>query len=245
MIVRLKSNDEIEQYRYIGKIARKIINQIIDEIKEGTTTFYLNEIAHQLCLDNNVKPVFLGYRGFPAVICASVNEVLVHGIPNNNTIIREGDVVSIDIGVSYEGFIGDVAESVVVGQHFANESLVNWCKSALKETIKLIKPKAKLKTIAENITALSNNYGIPKHYGGHGIERHNLHSFPFVANRPEEAEDIRLHEGMVLAIEPMFIAGDIKTQVAEDGWSVIVKGVSAHQEETILITDVGAEILTR
>jgi methionyl aminopeptidase len=250
MIVYLKSKEEISGFREAGKIAGKVLSSILNEIKPEVTTSFLNEVAIEECKKHNVVPTFLGYSGFPAAICASVNNILVHGIPNENKLKPE-DIVSIDVGISMDGFIGDTAETVWVEEpkyevYCLDSYLIECCRKSLDLGIEAAKSGNKLNDISKAIFDMIKMFGLstPIEYGGHGIDRYKLHAHPFVSNNINKNEML-LRPGMIIAIEPMVINGSRETKILEDQWSVMVNGLSAHCEHTILITEEGPEVLTR
>lgn len=252
MIVFLKSKSEIEGFKEAGKISGSILNVILGEIKPGVITKYLNEVALEECKKNNVTPTFLGYHGFPAAICVSVNKTLVHGIPNDY-ILQSQDIVSVDLGITLDGFIGDTAETVLVENENFEEvtskefKLIKDCRFALDFSIKKAFHGNSLSDVCGFIYNVSKcrGYGVPKSYGGHGIDRYKLHAPPFIPCHTEHLDNITLRAGMVLAIEPMLIIGKGTTKVLDDKWSVETDGLSAHCEHTILITESEPLILTR
>lgn len=262
MIVYLKSKEEIEGFKEVGIISGKILQSILKEIKPGITTKYLDDVAREECNKYNVIPTFLNYGGFPAAICTSVNDILVHGIPDDY-ILKENDVISIDFGATKDGFIGDTAETVGICEN-KEMVLLYECDPPMKETIELDIIKdcrfcldycikscciagKKLSDISDFIFKFAKNrgYSVPKDYGGHGIDRYKLHSHPYIPCHTENIQDLTLRAGMVLAIEPMFIKGKGTTKVLEDKWTVKTDGISVHCEHTILITEDKPIILTR
>jgi len=244
MIVYIKSKEEIEGFKKVGKISALIMEEILSKISPGITTSFLDSFARDLCKKHNVEPTFLGYREFPAAICASINNVMVHGIPND-IVLNEGDLLTIDIGISNNGYIGDTAETLCVGM--SDSELILSCREALAEGIKQAKSGNKLSDISKVIFKVAKHkFQIPNFYGGHGIDRGILHSAPFVSNVPDYNSDMMLRDGMIFAIEPMFIDSvSNKTYVDKDGWSVISEGISAHCEHTILISGNEPTVLTR
>jgi len=241
MIIYLKTKKEIEGFKKAGKIAGQILQTLLDSVKVGVTTQQLDELARQECDKANVKPVFLGHSGFPAAICASNNTTLVHGIPDTKP-LQNGDVLSIDIGVDVDGFIGDTADTVVVNQNPLTRSeklqMIMWCKTALFKAIEKAKEGQLLSSVSKEIfnVAKKNGYSVPSEYGGHGISRGEMHAAPFVPNIPDEEHDVTLRAGMIIAIEPMFIMGkNPTTQVAPNGWDVVVDDLSVHCEHTVLV----------
>ena len=233
MIVYLKTKEEIERFIKAGKIAAQIMSKLISEIKVGTTTSQLDLLARNECEKHNVKPTFLGYEGFPAAICASVDYELVHGVPNDKELL-ENSLVSIDLGVTLDGCIGDTAVTMLASKE--NSDIVDICSIALSNAIEAARPGNKLSDIAKAVssTVKKTKYNIPLHYGGHGVNIEHLHGDPFVANTMDDIdpdEDITLRPGMVFAIEPMLVDGDPTTSVSADKWTVIVGGPSAHCEQ--------------
>jgi methionyl aminopeptidase len=245
MLVRLKTPDEIEGFIIAGRMTANIMGMLIKAAKPGMTTTELDQIARSACEGFNGVPVFLGYQGFPAVICTSINEELVHGIPSDR-ILKEGDLLKIDIGVGFDGFIGDMARTVVVGR--PPDKLVSDCHSALLLGIAAAKAGCDIGDIGEEISRIAkqNGWQVVLNYGGHGIDRNRLHADPFVDNARTDRK-LRLRSGMVFAIEPMFVAGsNIHTSIAENGWTVLTNGLTAHFEDTIVITELGEpKVLTK
>ena len=245
MLVYIKSQSEIEGFKEAGRIAGKILSTLLENVKIGITSNYLDEIAREECKKHNVIPTFLNHEGFPAAVCTSVNNVLVHGIPTDIP-LKDNDIISIDFGATLDGFIGDTAETVEVGPDYENASLISSCRKSLCLAIEKAKAGNKLSEIGEVIEkhAKYNKYFLPLEYGGHGVDRYTLHSDPFVSNIPDYADDLRLRAGMVFAIEPMFMVQKSKTRVAESGWDIVANCNTAHCEHTILITDGDPFILT-
>jgi methionyl aminopeptidase len=246
MLIRLKNAAEIEGFAKAGKIAATILEAVLAEAKPGTTTGELDELAQRLCAEHGVKPAFLGYRGFPGAICASINEEVVHGIPGPRA-LEEGDILSIDIGTDLDGFLGDTARTIVVGG--MPSDLVRATRTALEKAIQAAQPGGRLSDIGEAVakTAKKNGLQAVLKCGGHGIDRGRLHSDPFVWNRAMHGfeEDVELYPGMVIAIEPMLVEGESGDIVLlEDGWTVVAEGNAAHFEHTIAITEEGPRIMT-
>ena len=240
MIIYLKSQEEIEGFKVAGRMTGEILSLVSKKVKPGVSTEELNQFVIDECEKRNVKPAFLGQYDFPAAICASVNNCLVHGIPNNRP-LQEGDLVSIDLGIDYNGFIGDSAITIYLKE--APHQLILNCEYLLSQAISQAKPGNKLSDISK---AIQNNamFSIPFGYGGHGINRGNLHAAPFVPNVEEQEGDVNLYPGMIFAIEPMLINGSEITIVSEDGFSVMADGDAAHCEHTILITEDQPIVLT-
>jgi len=249
MLINLKNEEEINGFKKDGKIAGNILKEISKQIYNYSTTNEINRFVINQCKSYNVNPIFLNYKGYPAAICASVNNIIVHGIPNDVE-LKGGDVLSVDIGVEVDGFIGDIADTFLIEDGFTqydNVNNINLCRLALKNAISVALSGNKLSDISKEIYKIAKkfNFSIPDNYGGHGLDRYKLHSSPFVPNIPDLNNDITLRSGMVLAIEPMFILSkNSSTKVKKDGWSVEVDNVSFHCEHTVLITDDAPLILT-
>jgi len=243
MIVTLKGNSEIEGFKEAGRIAGLILGHLLDSLSVGVVPTDIDDLARELCKKHNVIPTFLGYLGFPAAICFSKNNVMVHGIPDS-TPLKEGDLVTVDFGATLDGFIGDTADTVRLSKQAT--LIENCCSEALYDAISCSIAGNRLSDIGKTITkiATDNKYSIPINYGGHGIDRYYLHSPPFVANL-QDVDDITLTNGMIFAIEPMFIDSESNnTKIAVDNWSVVADGETVHCEHTILINDDRPIILT-
>ncbi len=245
MIIPIKSLDELPKWKEAGNIAASILKELINNADESVSTFDLNELAVTLINEYRAESAFYEYKGFPAHICTSVNNKIVHGLPNK-TKLKNGDVLSIDIGINYNGYIGDTAETIVIGSN--DSELIKCCRHALHSAIKIAMPGNNLLDITKIIESVAkdNDLVIPYEYGGHGLSVNMLHDEPFVANNIEEGVDVILRQGMVLAIEPMFIEKPSTkyTKVSTDGWAVVADNISSHCEHTIFITDSNPIILT-
>jgi len=242
MIVYLKTKEEIEGFKEAGKIAGLILKKLLDNVDVGITTKELDEIAREECKKNNVVPTFLNYRGFPAAICASVNNTLVHGIPTDIP-LKPKDIISIDLGVTLDGFIGDTAYTKSVSN--IHNDIIDACRNSLYSAIKKARSGNKLSIISKEVYKCKKSYSIPEEYGGHGIDRYNLHSEPFVPNIPDYYYDLKLRPDMIFAIEPMLINGSSNLRIADNKWDIIAENITAHFEHTILITEDEPLILTR
>lgn len=242
MIIQIKSPEEIQGFKNAGRLAAEIMSELIAFFPIARNTNQINTLAIELCEKNSVRPIFLGYSGFPAAICASANNAMVHGVPNNEPLVK-GDVVSIDLGVESDGYIGDTAVTLVYGQ--GNIPLVECANESLDAGIKAARAGNKLSDISNAVSNCRGIFSIPKNYGGHGIDRYRLHSDPFIANdKLFVGEDFKLRAGMVIAIEPMLIDGICENFIANDGWTVMAHGLAAHVEHSILVTSGEAYVLT-
>ena len=248
MIIK-KSTREIGLMREAGRIVALAHQEVQKHIKPGISTLELDRIVEQVIRANGATPSFKGYNGFPGSICASINEVVIHGIPKATTILKDGDIIAIDIGACYKGYHGDSAWSYYVGKINPNdEKLMNVTKEALYKGLEQAKPGNRLGDISAAIGkyAKSYGYGVVEEFTGHGVGR-NLHEDPAIPNYGIPNTGPLLQPGMTLAIEPMINAGTKKVKILSDGWTTITsdRKKSAHFEHTILINDDGCEILTQ
>lgn len=247
-MITIKSAEEIELMAQAGNITAKALNEVEKAVRVGISTLELDTIARETILSLGAKPAFLGYNGFPGSICASVNDAIVHGIPSKKTILKEGDIISIDIGAIYKGFVGDMARTYPVGQ-ISDEAakLIEVTKQSFYEGIKFMSEGYRLNDVSKAIGdyAESFGYGVVRDYVGHGIGR-KMHEDPSVPNYDTKRSGVRLKNGMVLAIEPMINIGTYETEVGDDDWIVYTAdgSLSAHYENTVAITADGPRILT-
>ena len=247
-MITLKSGEEIIRMRDAGRIAA-IAREIGGEhVKEGVSTAQIDREIKKCILSHGAKPSFLGYGGFPASACISVNEEIIHGIPSSDKILKNGDIVKIDVGAFYKGYHGDCAATFAVGE-ISEEAkrLIDVTKQSFFEGIAAIGEGKRIGDIGHAVqTYVENNgFSVVKEYIGHGIGR-NLHEDPEVPNYGAPGRGQRLRPGMTLAIEPMVNVGDWRVRVLNDQWTVVtVDGkLSAHYENTVAITENGVLILT-
>lgn len=243
-----KSEDDIAKMRRAGRIVATTIDAVLEAVKPGVTTKHLDEIAERVIRAEGATPSFLGYRGFPASLCASVNEQIVHGIPGPR-VIEEGDILSLDFGAIWEGFHGDSAVSVFVGSPPSPEAekLVKTTEDAMYAGIAQIRAGGHLQDIGHAVQTVAegSGFGVVREYVGHGIGR-NLHEDPQVPNYGQSGRGPKMKEGLVIAVEPMVNMGGWETIMLPDNWTVVTAdgSLSAHFEHTIAITADGIEILT-
>ncbi len=245
--VTIKSPQELDSMRRAGGIVGNVLDLLMAAVEPGMTTLDLDRIANKEILRQGATPAFKGYQGFPASICASVNEEIVHGIPSKRVLL-EGDIVKVDVGATIEGFIGDAAVSIAVGDVEPETiELMNHTRTSLEEGIKAAQPGARVGDIGAAVQAYgeSRGYGVVREFVGHGIGRF-LHEDPQVPNYGKAGMGTLLRVGMCIAIEPMFNMGDWHTKILDDEWTVITADgkLSSHFEHTIAITEDGPEILT-
>lgn len=248
-MIILKSKKEIEFIREAGKIVAYAHELLREAIKPGISTFELDEIAYRAIVKHNASPSFKGYGGFPASICASKNDVVVHGIPRKDDILMEGDIISIDIGAEYKGYHGDAAKTHPVGKITEDDArLIRETRESFYKGIEQALVGKRLSDISHAIQSHVEEFGfsVVREFVGHGVGR-SLHEDPQIPNYGPPDRGPRLESGMVLAIEPMINQGTYKIQVLEDGWTVktIDGKKSSHYEHTIAITDNGPDILTK
>ena len=246
-MVILKNPEEIRSLAVACRIARAVLDEVADLIEPGVTTADLDAAAARIIESNGARSAFLGYRGYPAHVCISVNEEIVHGIPGPRR-VQYGDIVSLDVGVICEGWFGDNAATIPVGQVGPEVGdLLDAAKAALAAGIAAARPGRRVGDISHAVesTAARRGYSVVREFVGHGVGR-RLHEEPQVPNYGPPNSGIRLKPGMTLAIEPMVNLGGSGVRVLDDGWTVVTADgkPSAHYEHTIAVTDGEPEILT-
>jgi methionyl aminopeptidase len=247
--IQLKSKAELELMRDAGLVAASILDEICAAAKPGATTWDLELVARKGIDKHKVTSAFLGYHGYPAVLCTSINEVVVHGIPRKNEVIRDGDIIGIDFGIFKHGFCADTARTVMVGNVPAEkERLVATAREALDSAIELCKVGTRLGDLGHAVQsyAESRGYSVVRQFVGHGTGR-QMHEDPQVPNFGEPGTGKRMKAGLVIAVEPMVNAGAPEVEVLDDNWTAVTKdrALSAHFEHTIAITESGPWVLTR
>jgi len=246
-MIIIKSDKEIKGIKESSKILSLTFEYINDIIREGMKTKALDKEIEEFIKKNKAYPAFKGYRGFPASSCISINEVVIHGIPDDRK-IKEGDIVGIDVGVKYHGFFSDAAYTFGIGKLKEEaKKLISVTKTALYNAIQKMKKDNRVGDISNAIqkTAEDAGYNVVRDFVGHGVGK-NLHEDPAVPNFGEKGVGLRLKNGMTIAVEPMINAGSHKVKILGDNWTVVTEDgkLSAHFEHTILISETGAEILT-
>jgi methionyl aminopeptidase len=246
-VIVCRSQAEIEKLRRVNQLVGRILAELRQMARPGATTAEIDARADQLLRDAGAEPAFKGYHGYPATICASVNEQVVHGIPSNRPLV-EGDVLSIDMGARLNGFFGDSAVTVAIGQVSPEAAaLLKATEEALFRGIEAVKPGGRVSDIGAAVQEHVEKYGfsVVREFVGHGIGT-SLHEEPQIANYGPGGRGPRLSEGMVLAIEPMVNAGKPGVKVLSDGWTAVTRdgSLSAHFEHTVVVTEEGREILT-
>jgi len=249
LAVVLKSSEEIEKMRRAGKVVHEVLELVRDHVKPGATTLDLERVAEARIAELGAKPAFKGYHGFPCVLCTSVNSEVVHGIPSKKRVLKEGDIVSVDCGAVIDGYFGDSAVTIPVGQKIAPETqqLLRVTEASLKAGISAVRPGATLGDIGAAVQKVveSHGFSVVRDFVGHGIGS-NMHEEPQVPNFGEAGRGMKLRAGMVIAIEPMVNVGKPDVRVLKDGWTAVTSdgSMSAHFEHTVAVTDTGARILT-
>lgn len=247
-MIKIKSQEEIELMREAGRITRDTLKVVEDSIRVGISTKELDKIAFDYIKSQGATPSFKNYCGFPGSICASVNDTIVHGIPSNNIVLKEGDIISIDCGAKYKGYHGDAARTFPVGKIDAKvKRLIKITEQSFFEGIKDLKSGAFVGDISHRIQTFveKNGYSIVRELVGHGVGK-QLHEDPMVPNYGKAGSGPRLNANSVIAIEPMVNMGDKNVVFMSDGWTCKTRDglPSAHYENTVLITENGVEILT-
>ena len=249
-MIRRKSVREIELMRHAGRIAAAARIEAGKMVRAGVTTQSINNHVHRFIKARDAEPIFLGYRGFPGSICISINEQIIHGVPSGRRLL-DGDIISIDIGVKKDGYIGDCAATFIVGQGSEQaRRLVEVTRQSFFEGLQYARAGNRVSDISQAVQsyAETRGYSVVREFVGHGVGS-KLHESPEIPNyveNPKRKPDARLLAGMTIAIEPMINAGVAAIKVLEDKWTVVTADgkPSAHYENTILITDGDPEILT-
>jgi len=247
-MIEIKNESELQKMREAGKVTAAVLKLMTQLVRPGISTWELDREAEKTIRSFGATPLFLGYYDFPASICASVNEEVVHGIPKKGRILREGDIISIDTGARLDGFCSDAAITLGVGKVSDKaQRLMDVTKKSLYKAIGQVKAGRRLGDVQHAVEtfATENGMGVVRDYCGHGIGR-NMHEEPSIPNFGRPNTGPVLAAGMVLAIEPMLTAGSYKVRELDDGWTVVTQDGSyaAHFEHTVAVTANGSEIFT-
>jgi len=248
----IKESWEIDIMRQAGQIVARGLKLLQESVRPGISTADLDALFEKHVRSSGAVPTFKGYRGFPASICASVNEEVVHGIPSTARVLKEGDIISIDAGATYKGYVGDAAVTVGVGRISAKaQRLIDVTRESLEAAIRAVGPGARLSQIAAAVQnhAEKNGYSVVRDYVGHGIGT-KMHEEPQVPNyviQPVDSFEYVLKPGICIAIEPMVNEGTHRVRTLDDDWTVVThdRKLSAHFEHTVAVTQDGREVLTR
>jgi methionyl aminopeptidase len=246
-MIILKSRSEIEKMAVACRIVAEVLQEIVQAVRPGLTTRDLDALAERNIRLRGAIPAFKGYRGFPNTLCVALNEQVVHGIPSKRR-LRAGDIIGLDLGAKWEGYYGDAAVTIPIGQTSSEaEDLITTAQEALSAGLGEVRPGTHLSNISHAIQHFveSRGYSVVRAFVGHGIGT-ELHEEPQVPNFGPPGRGPRLKTGMVLAIEPMVNRGDVDVEILDDGWTVVTADsqLSAHFEHTVVITDEGHQILT-
>lgn len=246
-MIPLKSKEDLEMMRRSGKILAKIMQKLIKFIQVGVSTQEIDCLAEELMQKENVTPAFKGYKGFPANICTSINEEIVHGIPGERK-LKAGEIIAIDVGINYKGYFSDRAVTLAVGKIDSGaRKLIEVTQEALSEGIKQARPDKRLYDISYAIQSYveKHKFSVVREFVGHGIGS-RLHEEPEIPNFGRSHQGAELKTGMVFAIEPMVNMGTWESMILDNGWTAVTKDKqpSAHFEHTVAITKNGPEILT-
>ena len=247
-MINRKSREEIKLMRHAGHIVALVHKKMKEVVEPGISTKELDDIAYHVIKENRAIPTFLGYSGFPATICTSINEQVVHGIPSEDVKVKEGDIISIDVGATYHGLVGDSAWSYAVGELDDDKKrLMKATEEALYAGVTKMCPGNVLDDISGAVEDVANSYhfGIVRQYGGHGVG-HVMHEEPFLFNY-RVGDQTLIKPGYAIAIEPMLNLGGDEVEVADDEWTVstVDKKPSAHFEHTVIATEDGPLITTK
>jgi methionyl aminopeptidase len=247
-VIICRSVTELEKMRAAGKLVGQVLTALAAQVAPGVTTGDLDAIAEGLIMDAGAIPAFKGYHGYPATICASVNEEVIHGIPSGTRVLKAGDVISIDVGASLAGYYGDSAVTLPVGPVSETAAtLLRVTEESLYRAIEAVKPGGRVSDIGHAVQkhVESHGFSVVREFVGHGIGQ-QMHEEPQVPNYGDPGRGPRLAEGMVLAIEPMVNAGKPAVKVLSDGWTAVTRdrSLSAHFEHTVALTSDGPWILT-
>ncbi len=248
MAIVIKTTQEVEKMRRSGQIVRQVLEHVRGVVKPGATTLDLENAAVAKMEELGAKPAFKGYHGFPCVLCTSVNEQVVHGIPSADRVLRDGDIVSVDCGVVIDGFYGDAAITIPVGRIGGKaQRLLDVTQASLARAIEAVKPGATLGDVGAAVQEIveGEGFSVVREFVGHGIGTH-MHEDPQIPNFGQRGKGLKLRSGMVLAIEPMVNAGKEGVRVLKDGWTAVTEdgSLSAHFEHTVAVTAEGAAVLT-
>jgi len=244
----LKSPQEIEKMRRSNQIVAEILAEIRKAVRPGLKTRELDEMAEALLAERKAQSAFKGYNGYPASLCTSVNEVIVHGIPSDQ-VLKEGDILSLDFGAIYDGFYGDAAITLPIGRISAEaERLLRVTEEALYLAIDQARPGNRLMDISSAVQrhVESHGFSVVREFVGHGIGKH-LHEKPQIPNFGVPGRGVRLKPGMTLAIEPMINVGGFEVMIREDKWTAVTKdrSLSAHFEHSVAVTENGPDVLSK
>jgi methionyl aminopeptidase len=247
-VIICRSAGELEKMRAAGRLVGQVLTALAAKVEPGVTTADLDAIAEGLIVDAGAIPAFKGYHGYPATICASINDEVIHGIPSGQRVLQQGDVISVDVGASLDGYYGDSAVTLPVGRISEDAArLLRVTEESLYKAIDVVKPGGRVSDIGHAVQkhVEAHGFSVVREFVGHGIGQ-AMHEEPQIPNYGDPGRGPRLSEGMVLAIEPMVNAGKPAVKVLSDGWTAVTRdrSLSAHFEHTVAVTADGPWILT-
>ena len=247
-MIKIKSARQIEEMKSAGALSKTALRRVGEAVVSGVTTLELDAIAERVIRSAGATPTFKGYCGFPGTICASVNDQIVHGIPSSSVVLQDGDIVSVDVGATFGGWVGDNAWTFYCGEPTREaQALCEVTRECLKAAIRQAVPGNRLGDVGDAVQRLAekHGFGVVRDYTGHGVG-HDMHEEPNVPNYGKRGRGVRLQSGMVIAIEPMITLGNQANDVAGNGWTVstLDGSLAAHYENTVAITDDGPVVLT-
>lgn len=247
-MIKIKSARQIEEMKSAGALSKTALRRVGEAVVPGVTTLELDAIAERAIRSAGATPTFKGYCGFPGTICASVNDQIVHGIPSSSVVLRDGDIVSVDVGATFGGWVGDNAWTFYCGEPTREaQVLCEVTRDCLKAAIRQAVPGNRLGDVGDAVQRLAekHGFGVVRDYTGHGVG-YDMHEEPNVPNYGKRGRGVRLQSGMVIAIEPMITLGNQANDVAGNGWTVstLDGSLAAHYENTVAITDDGPVVLT-
>lgn len=247
-MIKIKSARQIEEMKSAGALSKTALRRVGEAVVPGVTTLELDAIAERAIRSAGATPTFKGYCGFPGTICASLNDQIVHGIPSSSVVLRDGDIVSVDVGATFGGWVGDNAWTFYCGEPTREaQVLCEVTRDCLKAAIRQAVPGNRLGDVGDAVQRLAekHGFGVVRDYTGHGVG-HDMHEEPNVPNYGKRGRGVRLQSGMVIAIEPMITLGNQANDVAGNGWTVstLDGSLAAHYENTVAITDDGPVVLT-
>jgi methionyl aminopeptidase len=240
-LITLHDDEWLRRQQHSGAVVSAALREFAEHIKQHPSHLTLRELeqeALERILKADCQPTFQGYRGFPGAVCLSVNRQLVHGIPSDYE-LQEGDVVTMDVGATFEGAIGDAAFTTIYGKcrDPRHVELLVSCQLALHDAIETVQVGKRAGVIGHVITkrARAEGFGVVVKYGGHGLDYNRLHAKPFIPNQSTPGQGVRFQPGMAVAIEPMFVLGNPSTEIEKDGWTVLTDGIGCHFEHSVTI----------
>ena len=247
-MIKIKSARQIEEMKSAGALSKTALRRVGEAVVPGVTTLELDAIAERVIRSAGATPTFKGYCGFPGTICASVNDQIVHGIPSSSVVLQDGDIVSVDVGATFGGWVGDNAWTFYCGEPTREaQALCEVTRECLKAAIRQAVPGNRLGDVGDAVQRLAekHGFGVVRDYTGHGVG-HDMHEEPNVPNYGKRGRGVRLQSGMVIAIEPIITLGNQANDVAGNGWTVstLDGSLAAHYENTVAITDDGPVVLT-